>query len=135
MPVTISGLYISLTAILVVMFAMRVVKLRRKYQIGIGSSGNKELRLASRVHVNLIENAPIAMALLLVAELNGSSPIMLHLVGSIWIVGRILHAIGLTHGHGGYHLGRFLGGLLSWLIILTLAGMNMGYFVLSLGEF
>ena len=67
MPVAISGFYISITAILVIVFAMRVVKLRRKYKIGIGSSDNKELRIASRVHANLIENAPIAMILLLVA--------------------------------------------------------------------
>lgn len=132
MPVAISGLYISITAILVIVFAMRVVKLRRKYKIGIGSSDNKELRIASRVHANLIENAPIAMILLLVAELNGLAPTILHLLGTVWIVGRILHAVGLTKGNGGYHLGRFWGGLLSWLMILILAGINLGYFIASL---
>ncbi|GGI87953.1 glutathione S-transferase [Shewanella hanedai] len=132
MPVAISGLYISITAILVIVFAMRVVKLRRKYKIGIGSADNKELRIAGRVHANLIENAPIAMTLLLVAELNGLNSILLHLLGLVWIVARILHAIGLTQGDGGYHLGRFWGGLLSWLMILTLAGINLGYFIASL---
>ncbi|WP_394391058.1 MAPEG family protein [Shewanella woodyi] len=131
MPVAISGLYISITAILVVMFAMRVVKLRRKHKIGIGDSDNKELRIAGRVHANLIENAPIAMALLLVAELNGLAPLGLHLLGIMWVIGRVLHAIGLTKGQGGYHLGRFWGGLLSWLMILILAGINLGYFVYS----
>lgn len=132
MPVAISGFYISITAILVIVFAMRVVKLRRKYKIGIGSSDNKELRIASRVHANLIENAPIAMILLLVAELNGLAPTTLHLLGTVWVVGRILHAVGLTKGNGGYHLGRFWGGLVSWLMILILAGINLGYFIASL---
>ncbi|MEC4727444.1 MAPEG family protein [Shewanella sp. D64] len=132
MSVAISGLYISITAILVVMLAMRVVKLRRKYKIGIGNSDNKELRIASRVHANLVENASIAMILLLVAELNGLNPMVLHLLGIVWVIGRILHAIGLTKGRGGYHLGRFWGGLLSWLMILTLAGINLGYFIDSL---
>jgi len=132
MSVAISGLYISITAILVVVFAMRVIKLRRKHQIGLGSSGNEELRLANRVHANLVENAPIAMILLLVAELNHLPALFLHSLGVVWVVGRILHAIGLTQGRGGYHLGRFLGGLLSWLVILLLAGINLGYFFSSL---
>ena len=132
MSVAISGLYISITAILVVVFAMRVVKLRRKHKIGLGSSGNEELRLANRVHANLVENAPIAMILLLVAELNLLPGQFLHFLGIVWVVGRILHAIGLTQGRGGYHLGRFFGGLLSWLVILTLAGINLGYFLSSL---
>lgn len=132
MSVAISGLYISITAILVVMFAMRVIQLRRKHKIGLGSSGNEELRLANRVHANLVENAPMAMILLLVAEINDLSAIYLHLLGVTWVIGRILHAIGLTKGRGGYHLGRFWGGLLSWLVILILAGINLGYFFSSL---
>ncbi|WP_299798415.1 MAPEG family protein [uncultured Shewanella sp.] len=132
MSVAISGLYISITAIFVVMFAMRVIQLRRKYKIGLGTSGNEALRLANRVHANLVENAPIAMLLLVVAELNHLPDLFLHVLGIIWILGRILHAIGLTQGRGGYHLGRFWGGLLSWLVILILAGINLGYFLSSL---
>lgn len=131
MSVVISGLYISLTAILMVALAMRVVKLRRKHKIGLGSADNKELQLATRVHANLIENAPIAMALLLVAELNGLSSIYLHLLGMVWIIGRILHAVGLTRGRGGYHLGRFWGGLLTWLVMLILAIANITQFALG----
>ncbi|WP_076412365.1 MAPEG family protein [Shewanella sp. UCD-KL12] len=131
MSVVISGLYISLTAILVVAFAMRVIKLRRKHKIGLGSSGNEELRIANRVHANLVENAPIAMILLLVAELNSLSAIYMHLLGITWLVGRCLHAVGLTKGRGGYHLGRFWGGLLSWSVILILAVFNLTHFTLD----
>ena len=131
MSVVISGLYISLTAMLVVALAMRVVKLRRKHKIGLGCADNKELELATRVHANLIENAPIAMALLLVAELNGLSGIYLHLLGIVWIVGRFLHAVGLTRSKGGYHLGRCWGGLLSWVVILILAIVNITQFALD----
>ncbi|AQS38394.1 putative MAPEG superfamily protein related to glutathione S-transferase [Shewanella psychrophila] len=131
MSVVISGLYISLTAILVVALAMRVVKLRRKHKIGLGSADNKALELATRVHANLVENAPIAMILLLLAELNDLSGIYLHLLGIVWIIGRILHAVGLTQGKGGYHLGRFWGGLLSWSVILILAIFNITHFVLD----
>ncbi|QFU24741.1 MAPEG family protein [Shewanella eurypsychrophilus] len=131
MSVVISGLYISITAILVVALAMRVVKLRRKHKIGIGDADNRELQLATRVHANLVENAPIAMVLLIVAELNGLSAVFLHVLGVTWVIGRFLHAVGLTKGRGGYHLGRFWGGLLSWLTILILAIFNISRFILG----
>lgn len=131
MSVVISGLYISITAILVVVLAMRVVKLRRKHKIGIGDADNRDLQLASRVHANLVENAPIAMMLLIVAELNGLSAVFLHVLGVTWVIGRLLHAVGLTKGRGGYHIGRFWGGLLSWLVILILAIFNICRFILD----
>lgn len=131
MSVAVSGFYIGLTAIMAVYFSWRVVKLRRGLKIGLGSEGNQELNLASRVHANLIENAPIALALLLVAEMNGLAEVYLHLMGTVWLVARMLHAIGLTQGRGGYHFGRFWGVLLSWILILTLSVVNIGYFILG----
>lgn len=131
MSVTVSGFYIGLTAIMAVYFSWRVVKLRRGLKIGLGTDGNQDLTLASRVHVNLIENAPIAMALLLVAEMNGLAEVYIHLIGTVWLVARMLHAIGLTQGRGGYHFGRFWGVLLSWILILTLSVVNIGYFILG----
>ncbi|MFV7772275.1 MAPEG family protein [Shewanella marisflavi] len=131
MSVSVSGFYIALTAIMAVFFTYRVVRLRRGLKIGLGSGGSDELRLANRVHANLIENAPMALLLLLVAELNGLAAVYLHGVGTIWLVARILHAIGLTQGRGGYHFGRFWGVLLSWIVILALALVNLFYFMFA----
>ncbi|ABZ78567.1 conserved hypothetical protein [Shewanella halifaxensis HAW-EB4] len=114
MPLAISGLYISLTALLTVVLAFRVIKLRRTHKIGIGSAGNESLELAQRVHANLLENAPIALLLFVTAEMNGAKAELLYLFGTVWIVARLLHAIGLTQGQGGYHFGRFWGVLLTW---------------------
>ncbi|MCG9740132.1 MAPEG family protein [Shewanella insulae] len=131
MSVSVSGFYIALTAIMAVFFTYRVVRLRRGLKIGLGSGGSEDLRLANRVHANLIENAPIALLLLLVTELNGLAPVYLHAAGTLWLVARILHAIGLTQGRGGYHFGRFWGVLLSWLVILALSVVNLFYFILA----
>ncbi|QYK01630.1 MAPEG family protein [Shewanella psychrotolerans] len=131
MSVAVSGFYIGLTAIMAVYFSWRVVKLRRGLKIGLGTDGNQALTLASRVHANLIENAPIVMALLLVAEMNGLAEVYIHLIGTVWLVARMLHAIGLTQGLGGYHFGRFWGVLLTWILILTLSVVNIGYFILG----
>jgi hypothetical protein len=131
MSVTVSGLYIGLTAIMAIYFSFRVVRLRRGLKIGLGTEGNQELTLVNRVHANFIENAPIAMVLLVVAEVNGLAAVYLHMLGTLWLVARMLHAIGLTQGRGGYHFGRFWGVLLTWILILTLSVVNIGYFILG----
>jgi uncharacterized membrane protein YecN with MAPEG domain len=132
MPLAISGLYISLTALIVIALAYRVVKLRRIHKIGIGSAGNEPLSLARRVHENLLENAPIAMLLFVVAESNGTSAAVLHIFGTLWIVSRLMHAIGLTQGKGGYHFGRFWGVLMTWAVLVGLVVVNLVAFAASL---
>ena len=64
MSLFISGFYAALTGLLVLALAYRVVRLRRAYKIGLGDGGNDALHLANRVHGNLLENAPIALLLL-----------------------------------------------------------------------
>ena len=128
-PLIISGLYASLTALMLIVFAYRVVKLRRKHKIGLGNGENEALKLANRVHANLIENAPMALVLFIIAESTGLASVYLHLIGTLWLVARLLHAIGLTLGKGGYHFGRFWGVLLTWLVFLSLIVVNLSHFV------
>ncbi|GIU21678.1 MAPEG family protein [Shewanella sp. MBTL60-007] len=132
MPLLISGLYLSLSALLMVILTYRVIRLRRIHKIGIGSEGNSALILAQRVHANFLENAPITMLLLVVAEGNGISAAVLHLFGTLWIVSRLMHAIGLTQGRGGYHFGRFWGVLMTWAVIIGLVATNLFAFVTHL---
>ncbi|MCL1049276.1 MAPEG family protein [Shewanella abyssi] len=132
MPLAISGLYISLTALLIITLAYRVIKLRRVHKIGIGSAGNETLSLARRVHENLLENAAMAMLLFVVAESNGTSAAVLHSFGTLWLVSRLMHAIGLTQGKGGYHFGRFWGVLMTWAVIVGLVVVNLAAFASSL---
>ncbi|GGQ03314.1 MAPEG family protein [Shewanella litoralis] len=129
MTLMISGLYAGLTALLLLGLAYKVVKLRRFNKIGIGDGGNQELSLAIRAHGNLVENAPVVMVLLVLAELNGMPDYLLHIVGTVWIVARLLHAIGLNQGKGGLHFGRFWGVLMTWLVLLSLAVANIGFFL------
>lgn len=132
MPLMVTGLYASLTGLLIVALAYRVVKLRRSQKIGLGDGGNNALVLAGRVHANLIENAPIALILMMFSETGGIAPFYLHCFGTVWIVARLLHAIGLTQGKGGYHFGRFWGVLLTWIVIIALALVNLVHFAQTL---
>lgn len=121
MSAPITALYGSLLALLVIALASRIPLLRRKHRVGIGHGRNDELALAIRVHGNAIEYVPLALLLLLIAELQGMAAWGLHLAGSALFLARILHAIGLGRS-AGTSGGRFIGTALTWTVVIVLAG-------------
>lgn len=124
MAVAITALYAGLSGVLMIVLAGFVVRGRRSAQIGIGSGGDERLARAVRVHGNFAEYVPVALLLLLVAELGGANALWLHVNGIGLVAGRVLHAFGLGR-HSGRSFGRFWGTVLTWLVILTLAGTNL----------
>ena len=57
-----------------------------------------------RRHGNFIEYVPIALILIGVLEINGSSPIFLHVLGVALVAARVAHAQGLYHDNPGHPL-------------------------------
>ena len=116
----ITGIYAALTALLIVILAVRVTLRRRALGIGIGSGGDALLARRIRVHANAAEYVPLALLLLLILELNQTVPLLLHLFGCTLIVGRLLHAFGLSSSPG-LTPGRAIGMTLTWLVIAAMA--------------
>ena len=120
MPPTITALYAGLLAIFIVALAARVAKRRSALKIGIGEGDDKLLRRMVRVHGNAVENAPLGLLLLLLCELVGVAPSVLHVGGIMLVAGRIAHAIGLSRS-GGASAGRIVGMALSWSAMVGMA--------------
>ena len=116
----ISGLYAALGALLIWVLALRVMRLRHKHQVGLGAGGEESLTRAIRAHANAVEYLPIALLLLLILELDQTRAWLLNLFGIVLIVGRILHAIGLS-STAGTSFGRFSGTALTMLVIILMA--------------
>ncbi len=91
-----TGLYTALLALLLLGLAIRVVVLRWRTKTGIGDGGDRVLARAIRAHGNAIEYVPIALVLLLAAELGGAGPTLLHGCGIGLVAARIVHASGLS---------------------------------------
>jgi uncharacterized membrane protein YecN with MAPEG domain len=72
------------------------------------------------VHGNAVEWAIPAILLLLVAELNRAPPPFVHGCGIAIVIGRLLHAFGLSRS-AGVSFGRFAGSALSWGALAVLA--------------
>lgn len=117
----ISGFYAALLALMVLGLAFYVVHLRFRHEIGLGHEGVRQLHVAIRTHANLLENAPIFLLLLLLLELQGAAPNALHIMASAFVIARLAHAVGMVRAQGNVHPARFIGILVSWLMIAVAA--------------
>lgn len=116
----VTGIYVALGALLLLALALRISLVRRSARVGIGDGGNHELVKRIRAHANAAEYLPVALLLLLLLDLGQTPPLWLHVFGVVLIVGRVLHAIGLSRTSGP-SAGRFLGIVLTWGVMLVMA--------------
>lgn len=115
---SITLLYGSLLALILLGLSIRIVLLRRRHRVGIGVGEVRPLERAVRVHGNFCEYVPIALILLLLLDLAPAvSDWVVHVLGAMLVIGRIAHAIGLNQS-AGTSSGRVLGTLLTWLMLL-----------------
>jgi len=122
LPIT--SFYSALLALLVLKLAFNVIKVRQKHKLGLGYD-QKDLLIAGRIHANAMEYIPISLILLALTELNGVPTLLIHLSGATLLFARIIHAKGFFAGKGLAHPGRYWGTVLTWLVILFLAAVNI----------
>lgn len=120
----ISMFYVSISAVWICWLALQVVKARRKNSIKYGDGGIEALQVTRSAHSNATETIPIALLLLLGLEFNGANIWLVHALGSLFIVGRILHGKGILSNKLKF---RILGMQLTVIVILALACVNLIY--------
>lgn len=118
----ITALYAGVLGLLLLILALRVAVLRMREQVALGVADNRRLERRVRAHGNLTENAPIALIMLLLLELMATAPLLLHSLGASFVLGRILHAWGLSM-RSGPSWQRLSGVLLGWTSMLVMAIM------------
>ena len=125
MPV-ISLFYAGLLGVLYLVLAYGVIVVRRRERVGIGHGDSKALAIAVRIHGNFAEYVPFLLLMLLMMELVGANPILLHALGAGLFIGRILHALGLKQS-AGTSVPRFVGMLLTFVVLLFSVGYLIGF--------
>jgi uncharacterized protein len=125
----ITGLYVALSALLVVVLSIRVVMRRFSARVSLGDGDDKELRKRIRAQANAIEYLPLALLLLLLLELNQTQPAIVHGCGIVLIVARVTHAFGLSRS-GGPSPPRFAGTALTLTLMLAMALLLIWQFAL-----
>ena len=122
MTIPVTGLAAAICALLLIYCAYATVKVRLATQIGFGDGDNPDLLAARRTHANLSEHAPIFLIMLGVLELANANHIGLTIIAAIFLIGRVLHIVGMTQHHkGGSPRFRQMGVLATWLTTVALA--------------
>jgi len=104
-------------ALLNLWLSIRVGRVRTKEKVFIGDGGSEAVTRRMRAHSNFVENTAFVLILLVLVELGAGSSIWLWAVGALYLVGRILHALGMD----GMAWGRMAGTIITMLTQLGLA--------------
>ncbi len=118
MALSVAPLYTALLGFLLVYLSIRVIRLRRRFKVAIGAGGEAAIERAARVQANFSEYVPMALILLLLAEIQGGSPLVLHAIGLALVVGRAAHAFGVSQAAENYRW-RTLGIMLTFFAIIV----------------
>ena len=123
---TITPIYAGLIALFFIYLSMRVISVRRSDRISLGDGDRSDMAYRIRAHANLAEYAPLALILLALAELQGAPIWVVHLLGIILLVGRLLHAWGLIQIPQNLRA-RVWGMMLTLIMIAFTAIANIGH--------
>ena len=104
-------------ALLNLWLTIRVGRVRTAEKVFVGDGGNERIIRRMRAHSNFVENTAFVLILLALVELGLGSSLWLWGVGALYLVGRILHAMGMD----GMMWGRMVGTIITMLTQLGLA--------------
>jgi uncharacterized membrane protein YecN with MAPEG domain len=96
---------------------VRVGRVRSQEKVFVGDGGNEAVIRRMRAHSNFVENTAFVLILLALVELGLGSSIWLWGAGALYLVGRILHALGMD----GLMWGRMAGTTITMVTQLGLA--------------
>ena len=95
-----SFIYIALSCLILSKLSINVIKLRRQNKVSFGDDGDRTLMRRIRAQANFIEYTPIFLLSLIGIEWLAVENIpyyflYINIAGSLFIIGRILHALSL----------------------------------------
>lgn len=105
--------------ILNIWLAVRVGKVRMAEHVLIGDGGNLTLTARMRAHANFVEFTPFVLLLIALIEFNHGSTLVLWGASAVYMVARILHALGMDMNKPNPM--RAIGIILTILILLGLS--------------
>ena len=120
MSVPVVALYGAVNAFINIGLALAVSRARGKEKVSLGHGDSPAMLRVMRAHGNNAEFVPLALVMLLIAELMGGSSLWLHVLGGTLTVARILQPIGI-YQEKAPNAARFIGTAGTWVMILATA--------------
>ena len=117
-----AGLWSGLLILVLVVLSVRVVMTRRRQRVILGDGGDEVMIVSARRFGNAAEYTPVAIGALILLALIGWQSWIIHLIGATFLLGRVIHPLGLAFGKGPPPA-RVVGMTLTWLPLLVAAGL------------
>ena len=130
MNLTITPVFAAVFAVFFVLLSINVIRARRQHKVGIGTGRNKSVERAMRVHANFAEYVPFALLLITLLELNKASNLLLIGLSSLLLVGRLVHAFGVSMENERFTY-RVSGMVMTFTVILIAALANVVVVILA----
>jgi len=113
----VTPLYAGLLALWFVLLSVRVVNLRRR-GILFGDNGEVDVIRVVRAQANFAEYVPLALLLMGLLEISRYSIYLLHALGLVLLVARLLHGAALSF-RWNVRTGRVVGAALTFVVLLV----------------
>jgi uncharacterized protein len=120
MTLAITAPYAALLALILIVLNLAAIRARGKTTIALGERGDDRLLEACRRQMNLVENVPIALILMALAEAGGAGATVLNTAGVVLVLARLIHPFGITVTNAAHPL-RIAGAVVTTAVQLTLA--------------
>lgn len=116
LPITLTAA--AAAALINLWLSIRIGRVRTANKISMGDGGHDGLIAAMRAQANFVENTPFVLVLIAAIELAVGSAPWLWAVSGLFLIGRILHGLGMV---GVFGRGRLIGTIITMLTLLGLA--------------
>ncbi len=127
----ITAFYAALLGLIYLSLSIRVITARHKYKIALGDGDNFKLLRKIRAHQNFMEYTPIFIILLGFCEILGLKKEFVHAFGMLFLIGRIVHAYGISKGEVyRYNAMTRNGGFRTTGMVITLTSMGLLSFII-----
>lgn len=109
---------------------IRIGRLRHELKISIGHGGNESLQRRMRAQLNFAEHVPLVLILIGLIEMTGKGGTWLAIVGSVFMLGRVLHVFGMDRASANPLRAAGVA-----VTLLTLLGLSVIAVLIALGRF
>jgi uncharacterized membrane protein YecN with MAPEG domain len=127
-PPSITAAYLAVLALLYAGLSLQVVRLRWKFRVAFGDSGNDELRNAIRAHSHFAEYVPIIAVMVAMLEIAGLPTMRVHLLMGALLIARLLHPFGMyaKPRTTRFQITRVDGMVITTIVMISAAALILG---------
>lgn len=121
----ITSIYAGLLVFVYLILTALVIRRRLSLRISLGDGGDKVILRYIRAHANFVETVPFALFLIFLIDYQDGAPFIIHALGIMLLLGRILHPYAIITHQDSAGKVRTIGMVLTLLSILFAGSLNI----------